>query len=107
MAEINNLPKDMTPLEQNGYTIIYEDEVAKIIFSKAAEMLRKLSIPFSVLDIEEESDAEDDSWGYTVITVRVNVKEDFNRISDIIISYAYSDIDPSDATRVLLVLEHV
>ena len=107
MAEIKNLPKDMISLEQRGYKIIYEDEVAKIIFSKASEMLRKFSIPFSVVDIEEESDAEDDSWAYTVITIRVNVKEDFNRISDIIISYAYSDIDPNDATRVLLVLEHV
>jgi len=107
MNEIENLPRNMKTLKQNEYVIIYEDIVAKIIFSKASQMLTKLAIPFSVDDIKEESDAEDDSWRYTVITIKMKVKEDFNRISDEIISYAYSDINPSDATRVLLVLENV
>lgn len=39
--------------------------------------------------------------------IKVEVKEDFNRISDDIISYAYSDIDPNAATGVLLLLETV
>jgi hypothetical protein len=107
MDEIENLPENMKTLKQNEYEIIYEDIVAKIIFSKASQMLTKLSIPFSIDDIKEESDAEDDSWRYTVVKIKMNVKEDFNRISDKIISYAYSDIDPNDATRVLLVLENV
>ena len=97
----------MRILKQNEHEIIYEDIVVKIIFSKASQMLTKLAIPFSIDDIKEESDAEDDSWRYTVIKIKMNVKEDFNRISDEIISYAYSDINPSDATRVLLVLENV
>ena len=107
MDKIENVPGNMKTLKHSGYEIIYEDLVAEIIFSKASQMLTKLSIPFSIDDIKEESDAEDDSWRYTVVKIKMNVKEDFNRISDKIISYAYSDIDPNDATRVLLVLENV
>ncbi|MGB3459375.1 MAG: hypothetical protein WBB08_08805 [Halobacteriota archaeon] len=107
MDKIANVPGNMKTLNQSGYEIIYEDLVAEIIFSKASQMLTKLTIPFSIDDIKEESDAEDDSWRYTVVKIKMNVKEDFNRISDKIISYAYSDIDPNDATRVLLVLENV
>jgi hypothetical protein len=107
MDKIENVPGNMKTLKHSGYEIIYEDLVAEIIFSKASQMLTKLSIPFSIDDIKEESDAEDDLWRYTVVKIKMNVKEDFNRISDKIISYAYSDIDPNDATRVLLVLENV
>ena len=105
MEEINDLPRNVKPLKRNEYAIIYED-VATTIFSRASQMLTKRSIPFSVDDIKEERDAEDDSWKYTVIKIKVEVKEDFNRISDEIISYAYADIDPNDATKVLLVLEN-
>ena len=106
MEEIKDLPRNVKPLKRNEYTVIYDD-VATTIFSKASQMLTKRSIPFSVDDIKEERDAEDDSWRYTVIKIKVEVKEDFNRISDEIISYAYADIDPNDATKVLLVLENV
>lgn len=106
MEEIKDLLGNMKTLKQNEYETIYGDIVA-IIFSKASQMLTKLAIPFSVDDIKEERDAEDDSWRYTVIKIRIEVKEDFNRISNEIVSYAYSDIDPNDATRVLLVLENV
>ncbi|MGB2727650.1 MAG: hypothetical protein WBD09_04130 [Halobacteriota archaeon] len=106
MDSIKYLHRNMKTLRQNEYEIIYEDIVA-VIFSKASQMLTKLAIPFSVDDIKEESDAEDDSWRYTVIKIKIEVKEDFNRISDEIISYAYSDIEPNDATKVLLVLENV
>lgn len=106
MDSIKYLHRNMKTLRQNEYEIIYDDIVA-VIFSKASQMLTKLAIPFSVDDIKEESDAEDDSWRYTVIKIKIEVKEDFNRISDEIISYAYSDIEPNDATKVLLVLENV
>ena len=106
MEGIKDLLGNVKTLKQNEYEIIHKDIVARI-FSKASQMLTKLAIPFSVDDIKEESDAEDDSWRYTVIKIKMEVKEDFNLISDEIISYAYSDIDPNDATRVLLVLEHV
>ncbi len=105
MEEINDLPRNVKPLRRNEYAIIYED-VATAIFSKASQMLTKRTIPFSVDEIKEESDAEDDSWRYTVIKIKVEVKEDFNRISDEIISSTYADIDPNDATKVLLVLEN-
>lgn len=39
-----------------------------------------------------------------VVKIKVEV-EDFN--PDEIIKYAYSDLDPIDATKVLLVFEHV
>ena len=92
-------------LKQNE--IIYEDISVKRIFSKALQILTKRSIPFSVEEIKEESDAEDDSWRYTVIKIRINTMGDSKQISDEIINYAYSDIEPNDATRVLLVLENV
>ncbi len=41
----------MKTLNQSGYEIIYEDLVAEIIFSKASQMLTKLTIPFSIDDI--------------------------------------------------------
>ncbi len=106
MEGIKDLLGNMKTSKQNEYEIIYEGIVAKI-FSKASQMLTKLAIPFSVDDIKEESDAEDDSWRYTVIKIKIEAKEDFDRISDEIISYAYSDIDPNDATRVLLILKNV
>jgi len=102
MEEIKDLPGNVKTLKQNDHEIIYKDIVA-MIFSKASQMLTKLSIPFSVDDIIEESDAEDDAWRYTVIKIKIEVKEDFDRISDDIISYAYSDIDPNDATRVCII----
>ena len=109
MAEVEHFHGNgnMKVLKQNEYEIIYEDINAKRIFSKTLQILAKLSIPFSVEEIKEESDAEDDSWRYTVIKIRINAREDFKQISDEIIDYAYSDIDPNDATRVLLMLENV
>ena len=107
MDKIANVPGKMKTLNQSGYEIIYGDLVAEIIFSKASQMLTKLTIPFSIDEIKEESDAEDDSWRYTVVKIKMNVKEDFNRISDKIISYAYSDIDPNDAKSAIVLTEAV
>ena len=104
MDAVKDLQGNVKTFKQ--HEIIYEGIVA-IIFSKVSHMLTKLAIPFSVHEIKEECDAEDNSWRYTLIKIKVEVKEDFNRISDEIISYAYSDIDPNDAPGVLLVLENV
>lgn len=105
MDEVGHFHGNIKVLKQNE--IIYEDISAKRIFSKALQILTKRSIPFSVEEIKKESDAEDDSWRYTVIKIRINTMGDSKQISNEIIDYAYSDINPNDATRVLLVLENV
>jgi len=79
-------------------------KVTKTILSKALHLLTKSSTSFSISSITEERDFEDETWKYVVVKIKVEV-EDFN--PDEIIKYAYSGLDPIDATKVLLVFERV
>lgn len=79
--------------------------VLKTVVSRCLQRLTELGISFSI-SVNMEQDAEDEDWRYAL--VRINVEsEDLGIIQDDIIRYAYEEVDPSDATKVLMVLENV
>ncbi len=88
--------------------IIDVDEVrplVKEIVCRGLEKLTELGISFSI-HVSMERDAEDDNWSYAFVNIMIE-----GGYSDVlrneVIRYAYEGIDPSDATKVLMVLENV
>jgi hypothetical protein len=53
-----------------------------------------------------ERDAEDENWSYAFVKIKIEGKYSDLLLNDVI-SSAYEGVDPSDATKVLLVLENV
>lgn len=93
-----------TPLSQitevNGLGL-----VLKTVVSRCLQRLTELGISFSI-SVNMEQDAEDEDWRYAL--VKINVESvDLGIIQDDVIRYAYGEVDPSDATKVLMVLENV
>lgn len=94
----------MTPLsritEVNGL-----GPVLKTVVSRCLQRLTELGISFSI-SVTMEQDAEDEDWKYAL--VKINVESgDLGIIQDDVIRYAYEEVDPYDATKVLMVLENV
>jgi len=75
------------------------------IVCRGLEKLTELGISFSIR-VSMERDAEDETWCYAFVKIMIEGK-----CSDVlhneVIRYAYEGIDPSDATKVLMVLENV
>jgi len=79
--------------------------VLKTVVSRCLQRLTELGISFSI-SVTMEQDAEDEDWRYAL--VKINVESgDLGIIQDDVIRYAYKEVDPSDATKVLMVLENV
>jgi len=84
------------------------EEVTRNILSNLFEKLTKLSISFHPAGFKIEQDAEIDSWKYVVVKIKLDVREEiFDEICNLLLSYAYKDVKPEDAIKVLLVFEHV
>lgn len=83
-------------------------EITKIVLSRALNLLTTHSISFRVGSIKREVDAEDPTWEYIIVRLRIEVdKEFFDKICEKVIKYAYTGVDPEDATKVLLTFEDV
>ena len=84
------------------------EEVTRNILSNLFEKLTELSISFHPAGFKIEQDAEIDSWKYVVVKIKLDVREEiFDEICNLLLSYAYKDVKPEDAVKVLLVFEHV
>jgi hypothetical protein len=79
--------------------------VLKTVVSRGLLRLTELGISFSI-SVDMERDAEDEDWSYALVKINID-SEDIDIIRDEIIKYAYEEMDPFDATKVLLVLENV
>lgn len=76
--------------------------VLKTVVSRCLQRLTELGISFSISVTMEQ----DEDWRYAL--VKINVESgDLGIIQDDVIRYAYEEVDPSDATKVLMVLENV
>ncbi len=53
-----------------------------------------------------ERDAEDENWSYAFVKIMIDGKYS-DMLQNEVIRYAYEGVEPSDATKVLLVLENV
>ncbi len=83
-------------------------EVVKTVLSRSLKLLTEYSVSFTVDNIEKEGDAEDLTWEYIIVRIRIEVdKEFFDKICEKVIKYAYSGVNPEDATKVLLTFENV
>ena len=82
--------------------------ITKNILSRLLEKLTELSIPFKFVDLKIEHDAEIESWKYVVVKIKLGVRaEIFSEVCDLLITDAYSKVNPKDAVKVLLEFEHV
>lgn len=79
--------------------------LVKSIVSRGLHKLTEHGIPFSI-SVSMERDAEDENWSYAFVKIMIEGR-DLEQIQNEIITYAYEGVDPSDATKVLLVLENV
>ncbi len=79
--------------------------LVKSIVSRGLQKLTEHGIPFSI-SVSMERDAEDENWNYAFVKIMIDGR-DLEQIQNEIITYAYEGVDPSDATKVLLVLENV
>lgn len=93
-----------TPLSQ----IIDVGEVRPLvreIVCRGLEKLTELGISFSIR-MSMERDAEDENWSYAFVNIMIE-GEYSDVLRNEVIQYAYEGIDPSDATKVLMVLGNV
>ena len=93
-----------TPLSQ----IIDVDELGPLvreIVCRGLEKLTELGISFSIR-VSMERDAEDENWSYAFVKIMIEGKYS-DVLQNEVIQYAYEGIDPSEATKVLMVLENV
>ncbi len=81
------------------------EPILKTVVSRSLQKLTELGISFSI-SVNMEHDAEDEEWSYALVKINVE-SEDIDAFRNDVIEYAYEGIDPSDATKVLLVLENV
>jgi hypothetical protein len=79
--------------------------LVKAIVSRGLQKLSEFGIPFS-LSVSLERDAEDENWSYAFVKIKIEGKYS-DLLQNDVIRYAYEGVDPSDATKVLLVLENV
>ncbi len=79
--------------------------LVRAIVSRGLQKLTELGIPFSI-SVSMERDAEDEKWSYAFVKVMIEGKYS-DMLQNEVIRYAYEGVDPSDATKVLLVLENV
>jgi hypothetical protein len=79
--------------------------LVRAIVSRGLQKLTELGIPFSI-SVSMERDAEDENWSYAFVKIMIDGKYS-DMLQDEVIRYAYEGVDPSDATKVLLVLENV
>lgn len=79
--------------------------LVKSIVSRGLQKLTEHGIPFSI-SVSMERDSEDEKWSYAFVKIMIDSKYS-DKIQNEIITYAYEGVDPSDATKVLLVLENV
>jgi len=79
--------------------------LVRAIVSRGLQKLTELGIPFSI-SVSMERDAEDENWSYAFVKIMIDGKYS-DVLQDEVIRYAYEGVDPSDATKVLLVLENV
>lgn len=75
------------------------------IVCRGLEKLTELGISFSNR-VSMERDAEDEDWSYAFVNIMIE-GEHSDVLQNEVIQYAYKGIDPSDATKVLMVLENV
>ena len=75
------------------------------IVSRGLQKLTEFGISFSISVIMER-DSEDENWSYAFVKVVIDEKYS-DIIRNEVIQYAYDGVDPSDATKVLMVLENV
>jgi hypothetical protein len=75
------------------------------IVSRGLQKLSEFGIPFSI-SVSTEKDAEDENWSYALVKINMDGKYS-DMLQNEIIRYAYEGVNPSDATKVLLVLENV
>jgi hypothetical protein len=75
------------------------------IVSRGLQKLTELGISFSIR-VSMERDAEDENWSYAFVNIMIEGKYS-DVLQNEVIRYAYEGIDPSDATKVLMVLENV
>jgi len=75
------------------------------IVSRGLQKLTELGISFSIR-VSMERDAEDENWSYAFVKIMIDGKYS-DMLQNEVIRYAYEGVDPSDATKVLLVLENV
>jgi len=75
------------------------------IVSRGLQKLTQLGIPFS-MSVSMERDAEDENWSYAFVKIMIDGKYS-DMLQNEVIRYAYEGVDPSDAIKVLLVLENV
>lgn len=82
--------------------------IVKRVLSNLLIELANNFISFILKKPEIEYDLEDPSWKYALIEVKINVEEEvFNKIYDSLVEIAYAGIKPAEASKVLLVIEHV
>ncbi|MBU3966135.1 MAG: hypothetical protein KKG76_01995 [Euryarchaeota archaeon] len=80
-------------------------QLVRAIVSRGLQKLTELGIPFSI-SVSMERDAEDENWSYAFVKIMIDGKYS-DMLQNEVIRYAYERVDPSDATKVLLVLENV
>ncbi|MCZ7381953.1 MAG: hypothetical protein O8C64_10370 [Candidatus Methanoperedens sp.] len=79
--------------------------LVRVIVSRGLQKLTELGISFSIR-VSMERDAEDENWSYAFVNIMIEGKYS-DVLQNEVIRYAYEGIDPSDATKVLMVLENV
>jgi hypothetical protein len=79
--------------------------LVRAIVSRGLKKLSEFGIPFS-LSVSMERDAEDENWSYAFVKIKIE-GEYSDLLQNEVIRYAYEGVDPSEATKVLLVLENV
>ncbi|MBU3966066.1 MAG: hypothetical protein KKG76_01635 [Euryarchaeota archaeon] len=79
--------------------------LVRAIVSRGLQKLTQFGIPFS-MSLSMERDTEDETWSYVFVKIMIDGKNS-DMLQNEVIRYAYEGVDPSDATKVLLVLENV
>jgi hypothetical protein len=83
-------------------------EAAKTVLSNLLTKLRDLSISFGSIDVALGQDEEVSSWRYAIVKVGIDLEQGkLNEMREELINHAFSGLSPSEATKVLLVLNRV
>jgi hypothetical protein len=82
--------------------------ITRKILSTLFKKLTELSISFQLVELKVEQDVEIEGWRYILAKIKIDVGEKiFDEVCNFLLTYSYSRINPKDAIKVLLVLEHV
>lgn len=70
--------------------------------------LTDLSLSFQLISLTKERDAEIHDWEYVVVEIEIHIPEErFEIVTEFLTEYAYSPLQPAEATELLLEFTHV